>query len=106
LFNAVEGSGNYVFEDVNPSPPPTAIRTRVVSYALGVCKVFTDSVVIETSKRAHLIGSLEDYCPFLVVESDRRANDHPSPSFPRTLPHALHDHPTPIISQNASNQIF
>jgi hypothetical protein len=33
LFNAVERSGNYVFED--DSPPPIPFRTRVVSYTLG-----------------------------------------------------------------------
>ena len=33
LFNIVERSGNYVFEDYNP--PPIALMTRVVSYTLG-----------------------------------------------------------------------
>jgi len=32
-FNIVEGSRNYVFEDDNP--PSTALRARIVSYALG-----------------------------------------------------------------------
>jgi hypothetical protein len=32
LFNVVERSGNYVFED---DTPPTVPRARVVSYALG-----------------------------------------------------------------------
>ena len=33
------------------TPPPTALRARVVSYALGAYKVFIESVVVETSKR-------------------------------------------------------
>ena len=37
LFNVVEMSGNYVFED---DTPPTAITARVVSYALGAYQVF------------------------------------------------------------------
>jgi hypothetical protein len=32
LFNLVERSGNYVFEDDNPL---TALRSRLVRYALG-----------------------------------------------------------------------
>jgi len=30
--------------------PPPALRARVVSYALGVYKLFIESVVLETSK--------------------------------------------------------
>ena len=45
----VESSGNYVFEDDNPSSP-TALRARIVSYALGAYKVFIEGVVVETSK--------------------------------------------------------
>ena len=30
--------------------PPTALRARVISYALGVYKVFIESVLVETSK--------------------------------------------------------
>jgi hypothetical protein len=37
--------------------PPTALRARVVSYSLGVHKVFIESFVVETSKRAHSIGN-------------------------------------------------
>jgi hypothetical protein len=37
--------------------PPTALRARVVSYALGTFKVFIESLVVETSKRAHSIGN-------------------------------------------------
>ena len=44
----------YVFEEDTPS---TALRARVVSYALGAYKVFTESVVVETSKKANLIGN-------------------------------------------------
>ena len=52
LFNVVERSGNYIFElDI----PPTVFRARVVSYALGASKVFIESVVVETSKKAHSI---------------------------------------------------
>ena len=32
------------------TPPPTALRERVVSYALGAYKVFIETVVVETSK--------------------------------------------------------
>ena len=45
LFKVVERSGNYIFED---DTPPTALRVRVVSYALGAYKVFIESFVIET----------------------------------------------------------
>jgi hypothetical protein len=55
LFNVVERPGNYVFEDDNP--PPIALRTRVVSYALGAYKVFIESFVVEASKRALSIGN-------------------------------------------------
>ena len=54
LFNVVEKSGNYVFEN---DKPPTPLRVNVVSYALETYKVFIDSVVVETSKRAHSIGN-------------------------------------------------
>jgi hypothetical protein len=47
LFKVVDRSGNYVFEDDRPL---TALRTRVVSYALGAYKVFIESVVVGTSK--------------------------------------------------------
>jgi hypothetical protein len=56
LFNVFESSGNYVFED---DRPPWAPRAKVVSYALGVYKVFIDRVVVETSKGAHSIGNWE-----------------------------------------------
>jgi hypothetical protein len=36
---------------------PTALRARVVSYALGAYKVLRESVVVETSKKAHSIGN-------------------------------------------------
>jgi hypothetical protein len=45
LFNIVERSGNYIFED---DTPPTALRERVVIYALGAYKVFIESSVVET----------------------------------------------------------
>jgi hypothetical protein len=47
LFNVVERSGNYVFED---KTPPTALRASFVSYALGVDKVFIESVVVKLQK--------------------------------------------------------
>jgi hypothetical protein len=34
---------------------PTALRARVVSYALGAYKVLIESIVVENSKRAHSI---------------------------------------------------
>ena len=54
LFNVVEKSGNYIFGD---DTPPTALRVRVVIYALGTYKVFIEWAVVETSKRAHSIGN-------------------------------------------------
>ena len=36
---------------------PTALRARVVSYALGAYKLFIESIVVKTSKMAHSIGS-------------------------------------------------
>jgi hypothetical protein len=45
FFKVVEMSGNYIFED---DTPLTALRVRVVSYALGAYKVFIESFVIET----------------------------------------------------------
>jgi hypothetical protein len=35
--------------------PPTSLRARVVSYELGACKVFIESNVVKTSKRAYSI---------------------------------------------------
>ena len=55
LFNVVERSGKYVFEDGNPLP--TALRKRFVSYALGAYNVFIESFVVEASKIAHPIGN-------------------------------------------------
>jgi hypothetical protein len=47
-----------VFKDDNHPPPlPTALRARVVSYALGAYKVLIENDVVETSKRARLIGN-------------------------------------------------
>jgi hypothetical protein len=37
LFSVVERSGYSIFEDDN-RPPPTALRARVVSYAMGAYK--------------------------------------------------------------------
>jgi hypothetical protein len=39
--------------------PPTALRARVVSYALKLDKVFIESIVVDTSKVAHSIGNSE-----------------------------------------------
>jgi hypothetical protein len=36
-------SGNYIFEDDNP---PTALRARVVSYALAAYKVYIEKVIV------------------------------------------------------------
>jgi hypothetical protein len=55
FFNVVERSRNYIFEDDTPS---TDLRARVGSYALKAYNFFfIESVVVETSKRAHLIGN-------------------------------------------------
>jgi hypothetical protein len=43
LFNVVERSGNYFFEDDNPS---TALRARILSYALGVYKAYIEKVIV------------------------------------------------------------
>jgi hypothetical protein len=37
--------------------PPTALRVKAVSYALGAYKVFKERVIVETSKTAHSIGN-------------------------------------------------
>jgi hypothetical protein len=39
--------------------PSTALRARVVSYAVGAFTVFIESIVVETSKRVHSIGICE-----------------------------------------------
>ena len=39
LLIVFEGSGNYLCEE---DPPPTAIRARAVSYALGKYKIVID----------------------------------------------------------------
>ena len=54
LFNEIQRSKNYVFEE---DEPPTAPRAKDVGYALGAYKVFIESFVIETSKRVHSIGN-------------------------------------------------
>jgi hypothetical protein len=43
-----------VFEE---DTPPTVLRARVASYALGAYKLFIESFVIETSNRAHSMGN-------------------------------------------------
>jgi hypothetical protein len=55
LINAVESSGNYIFQ--KDTPPSTVIRARVITYALGAYKVFIQRFFVETSKRAHSIGN-------------------------------------------------
>jgi hypothetical protein len=72
LFNIVERSGNYVFEDDNP-PPPIVFRKRVVSYAFGAFNVFIEIFVIEASKGS-FDWKLRGLVPFLLVESDQ--SDH------------------------------
>ena len=47
LFNVVERSENYIFDDYNP---PTALRVRDVNYALGAYKVFIDRVFVKLQK--------------------------------------------------------
>ena len=42
LFNVVESSGNYMFEQDTPT---TVFMARVISYALGVYKVFIEIFV-------------------------------------------------------------
>jgi hypothetical protein len=43
LFNVVESSGNYIFEQ---DIPPTVFRTRVISYALGAHMVLMEGMII------------------------------------------------------------
>ena len=43
LFNVVERSGNYAFED---NPPPPTPWVRVVNYAMGTFKVYIERVII------------------------------------------------------------
>jgi hypothetical protein len=64
LFNVVESSGNYVFEDDEPLRAP---RAKVVSYALRAYKVFIDSVV-GNFKRGSFNWKLRGLVPFLIVE--------------------------------------
>jgi hypothetical protein len=54
LFNVVQSSENYVLEDYKTPKP---LGARVVSNGLGAYKVFMESIFVETSKRAHLIGN-------------------------------------------------
>ena len=63
LFSIVERSRDYVFEDDNP-PPPTALRARVVSYALGAFKVCIERAIVETLEGAHWIDNQKSKCPF------------------------------------------
>ena len=42
LFNVVAMFGNHVFEDECPQPLLRALRTKVVSYALGAYKVYIE----------------------------------------------------------------
>jgi hypothetical protein len=54
LFNAVESSGNYIFEQ---DTPHTVFMARVISYALGAYKVFYRKRCRRNFKRAHSIGN-------------------------------------------------
>jgi hypothetical protein len=54
LFSVVQRSGNYVFED---EKEPATLRAGVVSFDLGAYKDFIESVVVASTKRAHLIGN-------------------------------------------------
>ena len=55
VFIVFDGSRNYFFEENTPTP--TALRARVVSYALGAHKVFIELMVIYTLERTHCIGN-------------------------------------------------
>jgi hypothetical protein len=74
LFNVVESSGNYVFEDNNPL---RALRARIVSYALGAYKVFVESVVEENIKKGSFDWKLKGLVLFIIVESGWRATNPP-----------------------------
>ena len=43
LFNVVESSGNYMFEQDNP---PTVFRARVISSALGAYMVLMEEMLV------------------------------------------------------------
>ena len=72
MFNVVERSGNYVFEDDNPL---TALRARVVSYALGTYKVFYRKRYRKNFKKGSFDWKWKGLVPFLIVESDWRATN-------------------------------
>jgi hypothetical protein len=82
LFNVDERSGNYVFENDNPSPIP--LMTRVVSYALGAYNAFIESFVVKPSKKGSFDWKMRGLDPFLLVESD--STPPPRLSFLQTLP--------------------
>ena len=55
LFSVVDFQVENIF--LRRIPPPTTLRARGLSYALGAYKVFIEGVVVETSKQAHSIGN-------------------------------------------------
>ena len=60
-INIVERSRNYIFKDA--TPPHTAFKARVVSYALGKFKVYIERAITKTFEGAHSISNQK--CPFL-----------------------------------------
>ena len=68
MFDVVEKSGNYVFED---DTPPTALRARVVIFALGAYKVFFyRKHCCRNFKKDSSNWELKWLVPFLIVKSD------------------------------------
>ena len=85
LFEAVKKFGNYVFED---DTPPTALRARVISYALGAYKLFFfRKRYCSKLKNESFDWKLKRLVPFLIVESDWMAsNQLPCSPLPQTHP--------------------
>ena len=54
LINVVERSRNCVFENDNV---PTALKARVLSYALGAYKVNIERVIVYTLEGGHWISN-------------------------------------------------
>ena len=65
--------------------PPTGLRARIMSYALGAYKVFIEGVVVETSKWS-FDWKFKGLVPFLIVKTDWRTTKPPlTPTFPPNI---------------------
>ena len=66
------------------TPPPTALRARVVSYVLGAYKVSYKMCCRRNFKKGSFDSKLKWLVPFLVVEFDLKATN--TPSMPTIFP--------------------